>query len=110
MVRRIMFDEPIVVWLVQGHSEFGARRIRDVHEGRAALYRYGIEHLRNGSLEERRLWTDAFDALLEAQNNPTPELVTRSRLALLNAAKRANALACPDLLADLIIRGFEFAP
>jgi hypothetical protein len=110
MVSRIMFDEPIIVWLVHGQSEFGARRIRDVHEGRAALFRYGIEELRNGTDAERKLWAEAFHALLVAQHNPSPALVKRSRRALLRAAEEAHALACPDLLAELIIRGFEFAP
>jgi hypothetical protein len=110
MPHRIMFDEPIVVWLVKGQPEFGARRIRDVQEGRAALFRYGLESLRNGNHAERRVWAEAFHALLLAQNNPSPSSVSRARRALLRAAERADAVACADLLTDLIIRGFDFAP
>jgi hypothetical protein len=110
-MERIQFDEPVVVWLVPERHELGVRRIRDVQEGRAALFRYGIEKLRKGAGgEARRLWADASHALFTATRNPRPDCVSRARRALLSAARKAGALTAPDPLGDLVARGFDFAP
>lgn len=111
MLQRIRFEEPLVVWLVPNRHELGVRKIADVQEGRAALYRYGIEGLRYARCrEERRIWAEACHALLSATSNPRPEYVSRARRALSTAARKAGALTCPDLRGELLTKGLDFAP
>lgn len=111
MIERILFDEPVVVWLVPDRHELGVRRIWDVQDGRAALFRYGIENLRrNAGREGQILWSDASRALLNAKRNPRPDFISFARRALLRAAARAGALPCPDPLSTLVARGLDFAP
>lgn len=108
-MQQISFDEPVVVWLVSDRHELGVRRIRDVHDGMAALHRYGIETLkRSGS--PCCEWRLAAESLVKARNEPTSEHVAGARRALSMAAAKAGALAAPDPLGILADRGFAFAP
>jgi alkanesulfonate monooxygenase SsuD/methylene tetrahydromethanopterin reductase-like flavin-dependent oxidoreductase (luciferase family) len=91
---RIAFDEPVPLYRVAGQPELGIRRIRDVHEGRAALFRYGIERLRaSPSHQNRAIWTEAEAALLGAARDPQPPVVEQARRALERAARHADVLA-----------------
>jgi hypothetical protein len=111
MIERILFDEPVVVWLVPDRHDLGVRRIWDVQEGRAALFRYGIGSLRQSADRDgRRVWSDASRALLDAKRDPCPDAIRVARGALLQAARRAGALPCPDPLPTLIAEGYDFAP
>jgi hypothetical protein len=111
MADRVLFSEPVVVWLVPGRHALGVRRIRDVQDGRAALHRYGIENLRKTcDSEARTLWNAASRALLNAVRNPRPDSIDHARAALVRVAGKAGALPCPDPLSDLIARGYDFAP
>jgi hypothetical protein len=111
MIQRILFDEPVVVWLVPDRHDLGVRKIWDVQDGRAALFRYGIENLRQKAGREGQLvWSDAARALLNAKRNPRPDSISFARGALIRAAERAGALPCPDPLSALIARGLDFAP
>lgn len=108
-MNRICFEEPVVVWLVPGRHELGMRRIRDVHDGLAALHRYGLETLR-GEGGACREWRYAAATLMRARRDPNPDAVARARHALAKAAAKVGALAVPDPLAVLASRGYAFAP
>ncbi len=109
MLKRISFAEPIVVWLVPECHDLGTRRIWDVHDGLAALHRYGLERLRRGGRPCRE-WREAAAALSIARRYPTPNSVAHARRALGHAAEKAGALAVPDCLSMLAANGYDFAP
>jgi hypothetical protein len=108
---RTPFASPIVVWLVPRHHRFGVRRIRDVEEGRAAIFRYGMQDLRRDPVSISQLiWTDAWTTLAAASCSPEPALIIQARAALVRAAMCAEALASPDELSELSANGWDFAP
>jgi hypothetical protein len=111
MIEKILFDEPVVVWLVPDRHDLGVRKIWDVQDGRAALFRYGLEKLReNSGRDSQIVWSEAARALLNAKRNPQPASISFARGALVKAAERAGAFPCPDPLSTLIARGLDFAP
>lgn len=111
IVKRNPFASPVVVWLVPRQQQYGVRRIRDVEEGRAAIFRYGIQDLRHDpSSASRQIWIEASIALLAASRSPEPALIARARVALVRAAMSAGALASPDELSELSANGWDFAP
>ena len=111
IVQRHPFPSPVVVWLVPKQHQFGVRRIRDVEEGRAAVFRYGIQDLRHAPSDTfREIWIEASTALVAASRNPEPALIAQARVALVRAAMSAGALASPDELSELSANGWDFAP
>jgi hypothetical protein len=108
-MRRLYFEEPVVVWLVRDRHELGVRRVRDVHDGLAALHRYGIETLK-GDGRPCREWRAAAASLLRAAKEPTPGHLARARDSLSRAAAKVGALSVPDPLGVLADRGYDFAP
>jgi hypothetical protein len=109
MLKRMNFEEPLVVWLIPDRHDLGVRRIWDVSEGLAALHRYGIERLRRGG-KPCREWREAAAALLLARKHPTPHALEHARRALGSAAAKAGALAAPEALSMLVAKGHAFAP
>ncbi len=109
MLKRMRFEEPLVVWLIPDRHDLGVRRIWDVQEGLAALHRYGLERLRPGG-KPCVEWREAAAALLIARRHPTPRALEHARRALGSAAAKADALAAPDELSMLVARGLAFAP
>ncbi|NNM73539.1 hypothetical protein [Enterovirga aerilata] len=105
---RIPFPEPVAVWLFNGQPDLGMRLIRDVHDGLAALHRYGIENLKNDGCPCRE-WRVARSALDEALREPTLENVSAARTALIDAAARVGALAATDGHGIFIMRREPFA-
>jgi hypothetical protein len=111
ITRRTLFLTPVVVWLVPLEHQHGVRRIRDVEEGRAAIFRYGMQNLRRAaSRTSQHIWTEAWTALAEASRSSEPLLIAHARAALVRAAKRSEALASPDELSELSANGWAFAP
>lgn len=108
-MQTLCFDEPIVVWLELGRQDRGVRRIRDVHDGLAALHRYGIETLKREGRPCRE-WRRAAALLVRARSQPSTDRIRRARAALAEAATMVGALAVPDPLGVLAERGYAFAP
>jgi hypothetical protein len=108
-LKRVWFREPIAVWLFNGRPDLGMRLIRDVHDGLAALHRYGIENLKRDGRPCRE-WRIARSTLDHALQVPTPENVAAARAALVHAADRVGALAASDSYEILVLRGEPFAP
>jgi hypothetical protein len=111
IAKRTPFSSPVVVWLVPLEHHHGVRRIRDVEEGRAAIFRYGMQNLRRAACStSQHIWNEAWTALAEASRSPEPILVAQARVALVRAAMRSEALASPDELSELSANGWDFAP
>ena len=108
-MQRVYFHEPVGVWLFKGRPDQGIRLIRDVHDGLAALHRYGIETLKCCSRSGTD-WGQAQHALLHALENPRPDKVREAREAVSQAAARVGALAANDSFEILMLRGEPFAP
>jgi hypothetical protein len=111
IAKRTPFSSPVVVWLVPLKNQFGVRRIRDVEEGRAAIFRYGMQNLRGAtSITSRHIWTEAWVSLADASRSAESILIAQARAALVRAAMRVEALASPDELSELSANGWDFAP
>jgi hypothetical protein len=108
-IQRVYFHEPIAVWLFNGRPHQGMRLIRDVHDGLAALHRYGFETLK-GSGRPFCHWGHTKSALLQALEDPRPEMVLEAREAVFHAAVRVGALAANNSFEILMLRGEPFAP
>lgn len=93
-MQKVAFKEPVVLWLDRKRRDFGTKTIRDVHEGLAALHRFGLGDCR---LDEkgrpRAEWALAAAALTRARLEPSPENVEAARVALCAVARVAKALA-----------------
>lgn len=93
-MQKMAFKAPVVLWLDRKRPDFGTKTIRDVHEGLAALHRFGLGDCR---LDEkgrpRGEWAHAAAALTRARLEPCPENVEAARMALCAVARRARALA-----------------
>lgn len=93
-MQRMTFKEPVVLWFDRRRPDFGTKSIGNVHEGLAALHRFGLGECR---LDEKGLsrceWAQAAAALTRARMDPSPENIEEARKALCIVARMANALA-----------------
>lgn len=102
------FKEPVVLWLDRRRRDFGTTSITTVHEGLAALHRYGLGDCRlDDGGRPRREWALAAAALTKARMEPSLENVEAARKALCTVARLAGALA-PPLPAPALGRAFTF--
>jgi hypothetical protein len=93
-VQKVAFREPVFLWLDGKRRDFGTKTISSVHEGLAALHRFGLGDCRlDETGRPRREWAHAAAALTKARMEPSPDNVEKARRALCAVAQMARALA-----------------